>query len=110
MCFLLFFVFFVVPSSSSAQCLKYMHFISRVERRIQTPHLFAVDEDTHMRSNVILLVYHAKSDSGELPVQVFEQLCHSRTGRIDFFELIRVREQRAGDIDLHFPISAASTA
>src|SRR5262245_37687637 len=93
--------------SAPAQRLKNVDLVRRFESRIQPPHLFAVDEDLHVRPDRILLVNHPKAYAGELAIQIVEHFGYARTTRLNVVPLIRVGQQRAWNVDSHKLITMA---
>src|SRR5262245_28616552 len=91
----------VFTSSAATQSLKNVHLIRRFESRIQSPHLFTVDEDFDVRAYRILFVNHPKTNAGILTVQVIEHIGDARTISVDVVLLIRVGQQRAWYVDFH---------
>jgi hypothetical protein len=87
--------------SASAQRLKDVDIVQRFQSRIKAPHLFAVDENFHVRPDRILLVNHAKAYARELMVQIVKHFGYGRATRFNIVPLIRVGQQRAWNVDLH---------
>jgi len=67
---------------AAAQGLNYGHLIRRAQWHVQIEGLCAVDENAHMRPQALLLVNHAKSDPGKLPVQVGKHIGQRRANRV----------------------------
>jgi len=76
--------------SSSAQCLQYVDLIFIGQPGIESPYLFAVDEDLHMRADGILFIDHPEANSGVAAIEILEHFSDRRTSCFDIFILARV--------------------
>src|SRR5262245_45303681 len=80
--------------SSAAQGLHDHHLVGRAQRMRQVAYLFAVDEDSDVPPDAILLIDHAKTNPSVALVQVGENRGDGGAARLGH-ALLGVRAQRA---------------
>ena len=55
-----------------------LHRITRLQHAAQGKHVLTINKKKHMPAQAILLINHAKTNAGKLPLQVIQQHCNPR--------------------------------